>query len=50
MSGNEHRSIAWTESGSSHSARWHSEAGVAAPRRVRVADDTLTADAAYRLA
>ena len=27
-----------------------SEAGVAPPRRVQVADDTLSADAAYRLA
>ena len=38
--------IDWLENGQS----WHSEAGVAAPRRVVIADDTLTADAAYRLA
>ena len=38
--------IDWLEDGQS----WHSEAGVAAPRRVVLADDTLTADAAYRLA
>ena len=42
--------IAWIEDDQSRSAPWHSEAGVAAPRRVGLADDTLTADAAYRLA
>ena len=42
--------IHWTEGGQPQSARWRSEAGVPALRRVRVADDTLTADAAYRLA
>jgi methylase of polypeptide subunit release factors len=30
--------------------RWRSEAGVPAPRRIQPADDTLAADAAYRLA
>jgi SAM-dependent methyltransferase len=30
--------------------RWRSEAGAPAPRRIQSADDTLTADAAYRLA
>ncbi|MBK9021781.1 MAG: class I SAM-dependent methyltransferase [Sulfuritalea sp.] len=33
-----------------HSLRWHSEAGVPPPRRVVVADDRMTADAAWRLA
>lgn len=42
--------ITWVEQGKTLSARWRSEAGVPAPRRVQVADDTLTADAAYRLA
>ena len=42
--------IAWIEDDQSRSAPWHSEAGVAAPRRVVIADDTLTADAGYRLA
>lgn len=32
------------------STRWRSEAGVAPPKRVQPADDTLSADAAYRLA
>ena len=40
----------WTESGESRSALWHSEANVPPPKRVQVVDDTLTADAAYRLA
>ena len=42
--------IRWLENGVEHSAVWHSEAGVPAPKRVQIADDTLTADAAYRLA
>ena len=41
--------IVWKERDAERSARWHSEAGVAAPKRVVVADDTLSADAAYRL-
>ena len=42
--------LQWEEAGEARSARWRSEAGVAAPGRVMVVDDTLTADAAYRLA
>ena len=42
--------IAWQEDGQARSSPWRSEAGVAPPRRVVLADDTLTADAAYRLA
>ena len=42
--------IRWQEAGVEHAARWRSEAGVAAPKAVVVADDTLKADAAYRLA
>jgi methylase of polypeptide subunit release factors len=40
----------WTEQGTDRSARWHSEAGMPPPKRVIVADDTLNADTAYRLA
>jgi predicted O-methyltransferase YrrM len=40
----------WTEQGTERSARWHSEAGMPPPKRVVVADDTLNADTAYRLA
>ena len=42
--------IHWQESGQTCSARWRSERGAAAPRKVVLADDTLTADSAYRLA
>jgi methylase of polypeptide subunit release factors len=38
----------WTEDGAPRSAAWRSEAGVPPPRRVIVADDRLTADAALR--
>lgn len=40
----------WTEADESRSARWRSESGALPPRRVTVADDRITADAAYRLA
>jgi methylase of polypeptide subunit release factors len=42
--------IVWSENGAEHSARWRSEAAVPPPRRVRIADDHMTADEAYRLA
>ncbi len=42
--------IHWTESGEARSARWCSESGAPAPKRVVVADDRMTADFAYRLA
>jgi methylase of polypeptide subunit release factors len=42
--------IRWTQDGAERIALWRSEAGLAPPRRVAVADDTMTADAAYRLA
>lgn len=42
--------IEWQEDGQTRAARWHSEAGVAAPRRVVLADDRITADQAWRLA
>ncbi|TDW30109.1 methyltransferase [Cryobacterium psychrophilum] len=42
--------IQWEEAGTAHSALWRSDSGWAAPTRVVVVDDTLTADAAYRLA
>jgi SAM-dependent methyltransferase len=40
----------WSEGGAERSARWRSEAGVAVPRRIALVDDTLSADAAWRLA
>ena len=42
--------IYWDEDGATHTARWHSEGGAPPPRRVVVADDRITADAAWRLA
>lgn len=42
--------IQWEENGEARSARWHSESGTAAPARVVVADDSLKADTAFRLA
>lgn len=42
--------VEWAEAGLQRTARWRSEAGVPPPRRVEVVDDTLRADAAYRLA
>jgi len=40
--------ISWTEHGTVHTARWHSENGAPPPTRLEVADDRLTADAALR--
>ncbi len=42
--------IHWTEKGEECSALWRSERGSPPPRRVTLADDTVTADTAYRLA
>ena len=46
----EHPAVSWTEAGEARSARWRSESGVPPPKRVVIADDRMTADAAYRLA
>ncbi len=45
-----HPIIQWTENGHARKARWRSEAGTPPPERVEVADDRMTADAAYGLA
>ena len=42
--------LEWVENDQHRCARWRSESGSAPPRRVRLADDTITADAAFRLA
>ena len=42
--------IGWTEKGQACSALWRSERGALPPKRVVLADDTTTADSAYRLA
>jgi len=42
--------IHWVEQGEERSARWRSESGWPAPKKVVLADDTMNADTAYRLA
>jgi len=42
--------IIWHEGETVHRARWHSEAQLPPPKRVVVADDTMSADQAYRYA
>ncbi len=42
--------VHWHEADEPRTARWHSERGAPPPRRVQLADDTLAADAALRLA
>ena len=42
--------VSWSEAGKACSARWRSESGAPSPKRVAVADDTMKADEAYRLA
>lgn len=42
--------VTWEEAGRAHAAAWHSHSGTPAPRRAVVADDTMPADQAYRLA
>ncbi len=42
--------LEWTEDGRPQRALWRSAAGVPPPARVRLADDTMNADSAYRLA
>ena len=43
-------SLQWSEGAAPHEALWRSEAGLPPPGKVQVADDTLSADTAYRLA
>jgi methylase of polypeptide subunit release factors len=42
--------IHWSEHDIPHTALWRSERGALPPKRIQIADDTLNADAAYRLA
>jgi methylase of polypeptide subunit release factors len=49
-SSNAYPVINWEEAGEARSARWRSESGNPPPRRVTIADDSISADAAYRLA
>ncbi len=45
-----HPVVHWTEGGGACSARWRSERGAPAPKRVVIADDTMTADDGYGIA
>ena len=49
MSAQPNPTIRWQHNGTEHQARWVSAANLPAPERVVVADDTLSADAAFRL-
>ena len=49
MSDSDNR-MRWTEGDAVHDVRWQSEKGLPPPKKVVIADDTLTADTAYRLA
>lgn len=40
--------VRWTEHGTERTARWHSENGAPAPKRLTVVDDAITANAALR--
>ena len=42
--------INWIENQEAHSLTWHSENGSAAPKRIQIANDTMNAESAYRLA
>jgi methylase of polypeptide subunit release factors len=42
--------ITWSEQDVAQSALWRSERGVSPPKRVQIADDTMSADTAYKLA
>ena len=46
----EHPVIRWTEGGLAHSARWRAENGIPPHKRVVIADEQVSAAAAYRLA
>lgn len=41
--------ISWQEAGKTKTSVWHSENATPAPKKVLVADDTIKADAAYKL-
>jgi len=42
--------LQWEDGGQTYGAKWHSENGIAPHKKIQIADDTLTADVAYRLA
>jgi hypothetical protein len=50
MSSNAYPIIRWQDHGEEFQALWYSEAGVEPPKKIVIADDTMKADVAYRLA
>ncbi len=46
----QHPVVHWTEDGEARVARWRSERGAPPPARIVIADDRMTADAAYGVA
>lgn len=46
----EHAAIHWREVGAACSTRWRSESNLPPPKKIIIADDTMKADVAYRLA
>jgi len=42
--------VHWTADGQAQQAQWHADNGLKPPKRMVVVDDTLNADAAYRMA
>ncbi|CAG4882967.1 protein of unknown function [Georgfuchsia toluolica] len=42
--------ITWNEGDEQRTTRWRSKSGLPPPEHVVIADDTMTANAAYRLA
>lgn len=46
---NNNLTISWQEAGKTKTSSWHSENGASAPKKVQIADDTIKADAAYKL-
>jgi nicotinamide riboside kinase len=42
--------VHWTVDGQAQQAQWHADNGLKPPKRMVVVDDTLNADAAYRMA
>ncbi|MEY3950308.1 MAG: hypothetical protein RJB21_66, partial [Pseudomonadota bacterium] len=45
-----HPPISWEEGDVTYACRWRSEKGTPPPKKLIIADDTLTADEAYRVA
>lgn len=43
------QTIHWSEAGKTKTCAWHSENDTPAPKKVQIADDTINADAAYKL-